>query len=164
MKERDALEVAKTWKVKARTVWTDSFRLENGKVGRGRWHGGGRRTRPRSACEGASERGVDGQGIHLGTNKEVFDVEVPAIHQALKTLDERNESGAEEGESGPPDKKDDGEKVPGYEGLDLKPCQGRTPMLKAERRGDPQGPPTRAKGAGRKILPAAFRPAVTWRT
>ena len=101
LKERDALEVAKTWKVKARTLWTDSSCLESGKVGAvvAWWEVA--HTPPE--CVGRTRRryhrvsvsaGWTGRGFHLGTNKEVFGVEVHAIHQALKTLTERNESHA----------------------------------------------------------------------
>ena len=74
-RNEEALEVAQEWADQERTVWSDGSRLESGEVG--------------AAVAWWKEGGWGGQGICLGKNKEVFDAEVFAILQAVKTLDAR---------------------------------------------------------------------------
>ena len=77
----EALGVAKGWNEWARTAWTDGSRLDNGRVGAAvAWKEGG---------------GWRGRNSYLGTNKEIFDAEVFAILQAVKALNEQEESGEE---------------------------------------------------------------------
>ena len=61
------------------TVWTDGSQLDDGRVG--------------AACVWRTQEGWTGRRYHLGTNKEVFEVETFAIYQALRALDQRQESG-----------------------------------------------------------------------
>ena len=61
------------------TAWTDGSRIDSGEVG--------------AACVWQSPNGWTGRRFHLGTNKEVFDAEKFAIYQALRVLDQRQESG-----------------------------------------------------------------------
>ena len=78
-RKEEVLKTAKEWKDLSGTVWTDGSRLEDGKVGAAvAWH---------------SEGGWTGQGTFLGTNKEVFDVEVYAILRAVRLFNERGEEG-----------------------------------------------------------------------
>ena len=46
-----------------------------------------------AACVWRTQEGWTGHRYHLGTNKEVYDVETFAIYQALRTLDQRQEGG-----------------------------------------------------------------------
>ena len=70
--KQEALKTAREWTDQERTVWTDGSRLDSGRIGaawawqhRGEWRE---------------------EGIFLGTNKEVFDAEVFAIHRAVDLL------------------------------------------------------------------------------
>ena len=75
--KEEALRTAQEWTDQKRTVWTDGSRLSNGRVGAaGAWQQGG---------EWREE------GVFLGTNKEVFNVEVFAIHRAVDLLNRRGE-------------------------------------------------------------------------
>lgn len=71
------------WKGGAAVAWWEEAHIPPEWVGQS-----GRRYHPDSVDEGWT-----GRGFHLGTNKEVFDAEVFAVLRALKTLNERNESG-----------------------------------------------------------------------
>ena len=74
-KKEGALRTAREWTEHQGTVWTDGSRLESGAVG----------------AEVAFRAG-DGwvkKGTYLGKNKEVFDVEVFAILQALDIINSR---------------------------------------------------------------------------
>ena len=73
-----ALEIAKSWTAD-NTLRTDGSRLECGRVG--------------AACAWTTPQGWTGQHFHLGSNKEVFDAEVFAIYQALRVIDQRQETG-----------------------------------------------------------------------
>ena len=78
-RKEEALKTAKEWKDLSGTMWTDGSRPEDGKVGAAvAWH---------------SEEGWTGQATFLGTNKEVFDVEVYAILRAVRLFNERGEGG-----------------------------------------------------------------------
>ena len=68
---KGALDTAGTWRG-GNTIWTDGSRLDSGSVG--------------AAC---TWRTPGGRRFHLGNNKEVFDAEVYAIHQALSAMDQR---------------------------------------------------------------------------
>ena len=75
--KEEALGTAREWTDQERTVWTDGSRLKSGRVGAAwAWQQGG---------EWREE------GIFLGTNKEVFDAEVFAIHRAVDLLNRRGE-------------------------------------------------------------------------
>ena len=60
------------------TVWTEGSRLNSSKV--------------RAACVWQSPGGWTGRRSHLGSNKEVFDAGVFAIYNALRAVDQRQES------------------------------------------------------------------------
>ena len=78
-KREEALKTAGEWLEEAQkdTVWTDGSRLESGAVG---------------AAVAFKEEGIwKGQGTYLGKNKEVFDAEVFATGQAIRTFSDRNE-------------------------------------------------------------------------
>ena len=76
--KEEALRTAQEWTDQERIVWTDGSRLDNGRVGAAwAWQLGG---------EWREE------GIFLGTNKKVFDVEVYAICRAMSLLNQRGES------------------------------------------------------------------------
>ena len=77
--KEDALRTAQEWTDQARIVWTDGSRLEDGGVG--------------AAWVWRQDGEWKGEGIFLGTNKEVFDAEVYAIHRAVELLNERGEAG-----------------------------------------------------------------------
>ena len=76
-KKEEALKTAKEWTNQESTIWTDGSRLEDGSVGAAvaYWR------------EGSWVR----RGSYLGKNKEVFNAEVFAIHQALEILRDRDE-------------------------------------------------------------------------
>ena len=73
-----AKETAQNWR-RTGPIWTDGSRMDSGAVG--------------AACAWQTEEGWTGRRFHLGTNKEVFDAEVYAIYQALRTFEERQETG-----------------------------------------------------------------------
>ena len=76
-----ALRTAKEWN-RPDTVWTDGSRQEDGAVG--------------AACVWRSPEGMwTGRRFQLGKNKEAFDAEVFAVWQALRALEQRNESDCE---------------------------------------------------------------------
>ena len=78
--EKDmALDTARNWSAPEDTIWTDGSRLEGGAVG--------------AACVWREGETWSGHRFFLGTNKEVFDAETFAIYQALRSFDERQESG-----------------------------------------------------------------------
>ena len=81
LEEGSALDNAKNCYVNAcETIWTDGSRLGNGRVG--------------AACAWRTrERSWEDKRFHLGDNKEVFDAEVFAIYQALRTFESRGRSG-----------------------------------------------------------------------
>ena len=60
-------------------MWTDVSRLQDGRVG--------------AAVVWCEKDRWTGRGSYLGSNKEVFDSEVFTILQAVKFLQEREESG-----------------------------------------------------------------------
>ena len=64
-----------------RTLWTDDSRLDSREVG--------------AACvwQSPAPGGWSGCRFHLGTNKEIVNAEVFAIYQALRVVDQRQESG-----------------------------------------------------------------------
>ena len=76
-KKEDALMTARDWADHQGTIWTDGSRIDSGAVGAAfaSWEGS-RWTR---------------RGFYLGRNKEVFDTEDFAIHQALGHLNDRDE-------------------------------------------------------------------------
>ena len=74
---RGALETAGAWRG-SNTIWTNRLRLDNGNVG--------------AACAWRTTEGWTGRRFHLG-NKEVFDAEIHAIHQALSIMGQRQETG-----------------------------------------------------------------------
>ena len=75
--KEEALRTAQEWTDQEGTVWTDGSRLDDGRVGAAwAWQ-----------CRGEWQE----DGIFLGTNKEVFDAEVYAIHEAVALLDRREE-------------------------------------------------------------------------
>ena len=80
-RKEEALAAAKEWREHNTTVWTDGSRMENGAVGAAAVY------KERDAWRGA--------GTYLGRNKEVFDAEVFAIHQALHIINDRDESNTE---------------------------------------------------------------------
>ena len=76
--EGPALETAQNWRTGG-TIWTDGSRLGNGGVGAVRtWK---------------TREGWTGKRFRLGNNKEVFDVEVFAIYQALRIFEARQDTG-----------------------------------------------------------------------
>ena len=77
-KKEEALRTAREWD-RPDTVWTDGSRQENGRVG--------------AACVWRNGEGWTGRRFYLGTNKEVFDAEVFAVYQALRTIEQRQERG-----------------------------------------------------------------------
>ena len=73
-----ALQTAGSW-TRGDTIWTDGSRLNSGRAG--------------AACAWRTPSGWTGRRFYLGSNKEVFGAEVYAIYQALRILDQRQESG-----------------------------------------------------------------------
>ena len=73
--------MAQEWKDLERTVWTDGSRLEDGRVG--------------AAWAWWQEGEWRRDGSFLGTNKEVFDAEVYALLEAIRLLNDREETGAD---------------------------------------------------------------------
>ena len=73
-----ALRTAGEWS-RPDTIWTDDSRQDSGAVG--------------AACVWKTQEGWTGRRFHLGTNKEAPDAETSAIYQALRALDQRQESG-----------------------------------------------------------------------
>jgi ribonuclease HI len=73
-----ALQTASEWR-RRETVRTDGSRQDDGRVG--------------VTCVWRTLEGWTGCRYNLGTNKEVFDAETFAIYQALRALDQRQESG-----------------------------------------------------------------------
>ena len=73
-----ALRTASEWS-SPDTVWTDGSQKDDGRVG--------------AACVWRTQEGWIGRRYHLGTKKEVFGAEIFAIYQALRALNQRQESG-----------------------------------------------------------------------
>ena len=72
------MTTAKEWRGPD-TVWTDGSRQEDGRMG--------------VVCVWMAQEGWTGSCFHLGTNKGVFDAEVFAVYQALRTIERRGERG-----------------------------------------------------------------------
>jgi hypothetical protein len=77
--EDRAYQVAMEWTEKQDTAWTDGSHQEHGRVG----------------CAVAWQEANGnwtGHTTHMGTNKEVFDAELEAIGQAMRTFAQRNQT------------------------------------------------------------------------
>jgi hypothetical protein len=77
--EDRAYQVAMEWTERQDTAWTDGCRQENGRVG----------------CAVAwqeADGNWTGHTTHMGTNGEVFDAELEAIGQAMRTFTQRNQT------------------------------------------------------------------------
>lgn len=97
----EALRIAKEWKDRRDSIWTNGSRLEDGRVGAATvwwreeeedppWIG---RSTGRKYTPGRRRAGWTGKRYHLGKNKEVFDAELYALYQAAKTFEAREEEG-----------------------------------------------------------------------
>ena len=71
---KEALQTAREWRSRD-AVWIDGSRLDSGKVG--------------AACVWQTPSGWTGRRYHVGTNKEVFDVETYQAPRALAVPGER---------------------------------------------------------------------------
>ena len=76
-RKEKALEVSRGWENKSDTIWTDGSRLDSKAVG--------------AAIAFKREGAWRERGFYLGRNKEIFDAEIFAILQAVRTLEERGE-------------------------------------------------------------------------
>ena len=79
LSKEEALRTAREWQDLSDTVWADGPRLENGKVG--------------AAVAFWERRRWARRGTYLGSNKEVFNVEVFSILRAVQLLNRRGGPG-----------------------------------------------------------------------